>query len=514
MMGRDVKLILAVKGGRIMMKGGKIMERSIKRILAVLASVFLIMLLFSCGGGGGGTTTGGGTTSSTLSGTAATGKPLVYVPVHLKDSKGNTRSTITDAKGKFSFDTTDLTPPFYLKIHVYDPFSYYYDLFSYTDQKSGTANITPLSTAVVAVANNGNADIYTNPPSQLNLSNVKDFKNFLNPVLQKYGVQNADFITTPFDANGQGMDAVLDSIIISVNTTNKTIEIKNPFTGDTIGKVTLSNGSVRVDDSINDNEVNNLPQSVTSRKYFAYIKDNYGSPEDGPRMIDIVDVGNGKISVTITATEGDTGDIFFIYGDGTKSGNSISFTASVIMCHDTSENGTGTAVFSGTIDSNGNITGTFTNTLSAGDTCKENDSNIYEGTFTAENVTNASPTNVAGTYNGYVTPSGWTEEGPATLQIAQNGSSINVSITAINGDTGQPFTRSGQGIVYGNYVMFRVPIIMCHDTNANAEAEYATFFGKFDSKTNTISGIYGDGIPPGDSCREGSAEGFWRAVKK
>lgn len=501
-MGRDVKPILTVKGGRIM-KG------SIKRILAVLASVFLAMSPFSCGGGGGGgTTTGGETTTSTLSGTVATGKPLAFVPVYLKDSKGNKRSTFTDSNGKFSFDTTDLTPPFYLKTQGYG-------LFSYTDQKSGTANITPLSTAVVAVANNGNADIYnTNSPPQLNLSIAKDsLKNLLNPVLQKYGVQNADFITTPFNANGQGMDAVLDSIFISVNS-DKTIEIKNPFTGETIGKGTLSNGSVSVTDPITSDEANNLPQSVKSYKYFVYVKDNYGSPEYGPIMVDIVDDGNGKISVTMTATEGDTGDIFFIYGNGTKSGNSISFTASVIMCHDTNENGTGTAKFTGTIDSNGNISGTFKNTLSPGDTCKENNSNIYEGTFKAEDVTNASPANVAGTYDAYTTPYGLTEAENATLQITQNGSIINVSITAINGDTGKPFTRTGQGAVYGNYVIFRVPIIVCHDTDPKAEAEYATFFGRFDSKTNTISGIYGDGVPPGDSCKEGSAEGFWRAVKK
>jgi hypothetical protein len=438
-------------------------------------------------------------------------KPLALVVVYLKDSKGKEISTTTDANGKFSFDTTGLTPPFYLKTQGYG-------LFSYTDQKSGTANITPLSTATVKVANNGELPDITKA-TQLNLDNAKtSLKNFLNPVLQKYGVQNADFITTSFDANGKGMDEVLDSIFISVNS-DKTIEIKNPFTGETIGKGTISNGTVSITDPITSDEANNLPQSVKSRKYFAYIKDNYGSREDGPRMIDIVDAGNGKISVIITATEGDTGDIFFIYGNGTKSGNSISFTASVIMCHDTNENGTGTAVFSGTIDSNGNITGTFTNTLSPGDTCKESNNSIYKGTFTAEDVTNESPANVAGTYNGYVTPNEWTEEGPATVQITQNGSSINVSITDINGT----FTRSGQGIVYGNYVMFRVPIIMCHDTDPNAQAEYATFFGKFDSKTNTISGIYGDGVPDGDYCkapdynttqRTTAAQGFWRAVKK
>jgi hypothetical protein len=358
----------------------------------------------------------------------------------------------------------------------------------------------------------------------LNLDNAKtSLKNLLNPVLQKYGVQNADFITTPFDANGQRMDAVLDSIFISVNS-DKTIEIKNPFTGETIGKGTLSNGSVSIADPVTSDEANNLPNSVKSYKYFAYVKDNYGSPEDGPRMVDIVDAGNGKISVTITTTEGDTGDIFFIYGNGTKSGNSISFTASVIMCHDRNENGTGTAEFTGTIDANGNITGTFKNTLSAGDTCRENNSNIYEGTFTAEDVTNASPANVAGTYDAYATPYRYpSAEGPATLQITQNGSSINVSITAIDGDTGKTFTRTGQGTVYGNYVIFRVPIIICHDTNANAEAEYATFFGKFDSTTNTISGIYGDGVPAEDYCKAPdydttrqitAAEGSWRAVKK
>jgi len=479
-------------------KGGKTMERCIKPILAVLASVFLVVSLISCGGGGG------GATPSTLSGTVATGKPLAYVPVYLKDSKGNIRSTITDANGKFSFDTTGLTPPFYLKTQGYD-------LFSYTDQKSGTANITPLSTAVVAVANNGDADIYTNPPSQLNLDNAKtSLKNLLDPVLQKYGVQNADFITTPFNANGQGMDAVLDSIHISVNATNKTIEIKNPFTGETIGTGTFSNGTVSVTDPITSDGANNLPPSVTSRKYFAYAKDNYDSPEYGPIMVDVVEGANGQISVAWTGIQGDTGDLYFVYGNGTKSGNNISFTASVIMCSNKYKYLIGTggiAEFTGTIDSNGNITGTFINTLSTpGDICEENKSSIYEGTWSAEDVTNASPANVAGTYD--------VDSGNATLQITQNGSNINVSIIATESDTGKPFTRSGQGIVYGNYVMFRVPIIMCHNADPNAEAEYAIFFGKFDSATNKISGIYGDGIPAGDYCRDGSAKGFWRATKR
>jgi hypothetical protein len=453
---------------------------------------------------------------TSLSGTAATGKALASTGIYLKDAQGKIKSTITDANGKFTFDTSDLTPPFYLRTQGFG-------LFSYTEQKNGTANITPLTTAVIAIANNGNPDIYNNPSPQLNLDNAKNsLKTFLAPVLQKYNVQNADFISTPFEANGQGIDALMDSIVISVLQDSQTIEIKNPFTGETIGTGIFNNGSIAVTDPITDNETNRLSQSPLHRKYFGYVKDNYGSPQDGPYMLDIVYDVDGKISVTITATEGDTGDIFFIYGNGQKIGNSISFTAPVIMCHDTNETGTGIAEFVGTIDNNGNISGTFRNTLSAGDTCKVNKSPVYEGTFIAEDVTDVSPVNVAGIYDAYASPIEWPEAGPATLEISQNGNSITVSITAIS-DTGQRYTRIGLGTVYGSYLIFRVPIILCHDTCRDCLADFATFFGKFDSNTNTISGSYGDGVPDGDYCkapdydktmRTTAAEGFWRAVKK
>ena len=280
-------------------------------------------------------------------------------------------------------------------------------------------------------------------------------------------------------------------------------------------------------DAIDSTEAANLPQSVTSKKYFTYVTDNYGSPPSGPTMIDIVeDTNNGQLSVTVTFTEGDTGDLFLIYGNGTKSGNNITFTVPVIMCNVTDPNGTGTATFTGTTASTtGKIIGTFTNILSVGDTCEQSSTNKYEGTFTAEDVTNASPANVAGTYNIYVTPNGgYPEQGPATLQIAQSGSSINdASLTFVDSDTNQSVTVSGQGIVYGNYLMLRIPIIICKDTGSG-KAEYASFLGKFDTATNTITGMYGDGVPAGDYCKvyndasqppqTTTAEGSWRAVKK
>lgn len=477
----------------------------------------ILITLAACGGGGGGSSSGtsssgtGGSSSKTLSGTAATGKALANVAIHLKDSTGTVVSTTADADGKFSFDTSSLTPPFYLRTQGYG-------LFSSTDQESGTANLTPLSTALVGIANNGDSDIFTNPPANLDLNAASTaLKDFLTPVMEKYGVTGADFISTAFDADGQGLDALLDSIYISIDSTNKTIEIKNPFTGQTIGTATLSNGTVSVTDSVEQTEADSLPQTVTNKKYFGYLQDlqdSYGNPPHGPSLIDMVDDGNGTLSVTITATEGDTGDLFLIYGTGTINGNDISFTLPVILCSDTDPDGTGTAVFTGTVDSNGNVSGTFTNTLSAGDTCKENNSYIYEGTFTAEDVTAATSANMAGTYDFYFTPEEYTEEGPVTMDITQNSNVINVSF-----NTGT-VVYSGQGIVYGNYLVFRVPVILCHDTDANAEAEYATLLGKFDSQTNTITGVYGDGVPAGDHCkapdydttqRTVSAQGSWRA---
>lgn len=474
----------------------------------------ILITLAACGGGGGSSSSGtsssgtGGSSSKTLSGTAATGKALANVAVYLKDSTGTVVSTTADADGKFSFDTSNLTPPFHLKTQGYG-------LFSFTDQQSGTANITPLSTALVAVANNGNSDIFTNPPAQLDLTAASTaLKDFISPVMEKYGVTDADFISTAFDTNGQGLDALLDSIYISIDSANNTIEINNPFTGQTIGTATLSNGSVSVTDSVEQTEADSLPQSVTNKKYFSYLQDNYGNPPHGPSLIDMVDDGNGNLSVTITSTEGDTGDLFLIYGTGTKNGNNISFTLPIILCSDTDPDGTGTADFTGTIDSNGNVSGTFTNTLSAGDTCKENNSNIYEGTFTAEDVTAATSANMAGTYDFYFTPEEYTEEGPVTFDITQNGNVIDVSF-----NTGTE-VFSGQGVIYGNYTVFRVPVILCHDTDANATHEYATFIGKFNSQTNTITGVYGDGVPAGDYCkapdydttqRTVSAQGSWRA---
>jgi hypothetical protein len=69
-----------------------------------------------------------------------------------------------------------------------------------------------------------------------------------------------------------------------------------------------------------------------------------------------------------------------------------------------------------------------------------------------------------------------------------------------------------------------VPVIICNDKCINGTcppAEYATFFGEYNGANNTITGLYGDGVPAGDYCMDPNnpnettkAEGTWRAVKR
>ena len=400
-----------------------------------------------------------------------------------------------------------------------------YGLFSYSAAKTGVANITPLTTAVVELANGGNSDIYTIPPSQLDVNSYsKSLQTALANIMAHNGVSGEDFITSSFVANGTGIDAIIDTLYITVDGLSNSITITDPFTGNMLGAGTFSNGIVSLSDSIDASEAANLATSVTSKKYFGTIQDNYGSPKNGPSMIDITDRGDGNLSVKVTDMNGDTGKLFLVYGSGTKIGSNVTLTLPLIMCNDTAYDGNGTAVITATIGTDGTLTGTFTDTLSVGDTCKENNSSIYQGVINGQDVTKATPVNFDGIYNIYIQHRGeLVEQGPNPITLTQSGSSLVASVTSINGDTGQPWTVTGKGTTYGNYAVFTLPVIMCSDTGINGvfpPAEYATFFGEYNATAKTMSGKFGDGLPIGDVCMDQdntyviSPVGTWRAVKQ
>lgn len=207
------------------------------------AAAFLV----GCGGGGGSYAPAtGGSSSGGISGVAAVGSPItpsMNGVVALKDSSSpaKTLSTPTDTTGAYSFSAAQLagtTAPYMLEI------SYQLGGVSYWLHSAATAadvsanatiNITPLTDLVIAnvagdiarnVFNNGNfSATLTAAALQAGASALAAQ---LLPILKAQGVDAAvDLLHQSFRADGTGLDAVLDSLSITVDAATKTAIILN-----------------------------------------------------------------------------------------------------------------------------------------------------------------------------------------------------------------------------------------------------------------------------------------------
>ena len=208
--------------------------RNAARSAALVLSAGL--LLGSCGGGGGGGAesvgvgSGGGAGTGaggappaviarTLAGTAATGAPIALGTVTLKDSAGSTASTTTDASGKFAFDAGSLRFPAMLLVQPNVPGAV--PLFS-AALAAGTANITPLTTLQVFEASGrtdpsalfGAGNFAALTTASLDYGRSIVISNLESLYAANGVAAGADPTTTPFDANGEGMDAVVHNVSV------------------------------------------------------------------------------------------------------------------------------------------------------------------------------------------------------------------------------------------------------------------------------------------------------------
>lgn len=123
--------------------------------IVLLTAALSSLLIVGCGGGGGGGG-GGGVSGNAVTGVAAVGAPIDGT-VSLKDSRGVSKQTQTNAvSGAFSIDVSDLTPPFILRAQKSNGDFLYSVVF-----EKGIANINPLSNVIlgaVAVAVGVGAD--------------------------------------------------------------------------------------------------------------------------------------------------------------------------------------------------------------------------------------------------------------------------------------------------------------------------------------------------------------------
>lgn len=223
------------------------MKQTIKRMgryFSVFSVLLLALGLAGCGGGSGELST------EVVSGVAAVGLPLTG-EVTLKDASDREKVAVIDKDGSFAFDVTDMKAPFVLRAKG-SAEGKEYKLHSFAE-KSGIANVNPLSDAIVASA----AEV--DDPSEAyedhdgkhrkrikeNLSRtVNRFLTKLQPLLARYNATHTDPITTRFIANHLDLDKLFDDVRIRI--TDGVLSLVNEKSGALIysGSLTdIANGN-------------------------------------------------------------------------------------------------------------------------------------------------------------------------------------------------------------------------------------------------------------------------------
>jgi hypothetical protein len=182
-----------------------------------------------------------------LSGTAASGAPITDTmngAVLLKDSSSpaKTVSSPTDSTGSYSFTSAQIqgfVAPFMLQVSykVGGTGYYLHSAVTAEDVTSGNAtiNITPLTDLVIANLGNEIAQTlfangnYSSLLTKTALdAGVLALDKLLQPVLLQMGVAGSvDMLRQSFTANGQGLDAVLDALKVTIDPSTKAETITN-----------------------------------------------------------------------------------------------------------------------------------------------------------------------------------------------------------------------------------------------------------------------------------------------
>jgi hypothetical protein len=235
--------------------------------------------------------------STAVSGTAATGKPItgsMSGTVMLKDSSvpAKTVSTSTDANGKYSFTPAQIqgfTAPFMLEVSYQVGGTNYYlhSAVAAEDVASGNAtiNITPLTDLVIANLGNEIATrIFANGNYSSLLTKsaldggVTALDNLLQPVLVQMGVAGSvDLLRQSFTANGQGLDAVLDALKVTIDPAIKTETITNRLNNTSVSGTLSSPPTVQLAASAT-NTVTDLQGITTAFNNFAAVMATAPSP--------------------------------------------------------------------------------------------------------------------------------------------------------------------------------------------------------------------------------------------
>lgn len=248
----NIDSTIHINSGRDIMNKLENISNSL-RLIAILA---LGTVIASCGGGGSSSPP-----PPTVHGVAAAGAPIVGF-AYLKDSASPavTRGPVTiAADGSFSFDVTGLTAPFILKAEG-SVGGQGVKLVS-AATAAGTANINPLTNIAVAAATGitDPSSVYNNPLTypitQVNLdAAIGEIQTMLQSLDTAYSA-TANPLTGSYSANHTGLDAVLDVVSVSLDTSTGGISVDSKVTGTTIGAASIGASGITVTNTISASEV-------------------------------------------------------------------------------------------------------------------------------------------------------------------------------------------------------------------------------------------------------------------
>jgi Immunoglobulin I-set domain len=170
--------------------------------------------------------------SSSVSGTAASGSPIVGATVTLKDSAGRSTNTTTASDGTYTLNTTGMTPPFLVQVQTAKG-----NLYSVSADAliTTTINAHPFTDLIIRSWYSAQAvsidTAFGNPvsmpaPAPASMQIVNNaVTNLAQLWLTNAGVNTAQFnlISSPFTANGAGLDQVLDESTVNASTGSVTI---------------------------------------------------------------------------------------------------------------------------------------------------------------------------------------------------------------------------------------------------------------------------------------------------
>ncbi len=232
-----------------------------RKLMQCFALLSAVLIFTGCSGGGSSVSTTGGS-SAGVSGIAATGDPIANATVTLVDSTGTKATGTTGTDGSFNVPgTAGLTPPFMLKIAIPAGSTYY--SVSADANKVSTVNITPLTDMIVRTWYNvqgssadtafGNPALNP-PPTPTEVKVIATVVgNLMQSALQAAGVDTASFnpISTPFKADGTGVDSVIHNTTVAINSTTGEITVAVNTTGGTQNStITPSGGSVNTSTTV------------------------------------------------------------------------------------------------------------------------------------------------------------------------------------------------------------------------------------------------------------------------